>query len=1055
MSPPQKKSGMSSTREERKKPRSGQEPSSPSLVVGIGASAGGLAAFNAFFANMPTDCGMAFILVQHLAPDHDSALAELLARQTSMPVVEAEDGVRLAADHVYVIPPNATLTVADGALRVERPAPPREHRRPIDTFFAALGEQHDERSVGIVLSGVGSDGSRGLGTIKEHGGLTIAQAEFDSHAKSGMPSSAAATGLVDFVVKVEEMPGKLTEYVAHLDSMAGRKNADGVRADVAENLVAVTSLLRERTNHDFSGYKEKTLVRRVQRRMQVLQIETVDDYVRQLRERPEESDLLFRDLDIGVTRFFRDPAAFDALKATVLSPLVAGRDSREPIRIWVPGCATGEEVYSIAILLREIMTHRHSFPPATIFGTDIDARAIATARAARFGKAAESVSSERLERWFRKDGDDYCPIPPIREMCVFSPHSAIKDPPFSRLDLVSCRNLLIYLDGELQNRLMRTFHYALRPGGHVFLGTSESVTRESRLFSVIDRENRILRRRDGVRMGPPGFAAGDVDNWPAPRQRPARAADVIAKIADRLLAAYSPVALVVDRNHEILRFLGGEAGPYLDPSPGAASLHVFGILHRELRAPVRAAFQSATESGRAVNQDLTVSSGGRQRQVNMIVEPILDGDVEKGLCLIVFREHPEAARTDDGASRAADIPVQDELRAAKMQLQAARDELESHVEEMKASNEEYQSVNEELQSTNEELETSKEEMQSVNEELQTINNELNVKNEALAHLNSDLQNLLDNTQIATIFLDESLRIRSFTPASTNLFPLREADRGRSITEIVNLLSYDELLDDVRQVLRDLTVVERQLNLKDKSATYLMRIRPYRTVKNVIDGIVLTFVDMTENKQHQDQMQLVMDELSHRTNNLLAVILAMCQQSIRHSTSLAEFHDSFEARIMSLANANKILVQENWEGGSLGELVRTQLFPFVDANPDLVEVNAPDLLLTPAAVQALGLAFHELGTNAVKHGAFSAPGGRIAVRAELSEGDPASQRLKLEWRELGGPPVGTVERKGFGHVVLERMVPQQLDAVSRLEFAPDGVRWTLDAPAARVLQRPRG
>ena len=471
-------------------------PRPSALVVGIGASAGGLAAFKRFLASTPADTGMAFVLVQHLDPHHKSLLVELLGAHSPIPVVTAKDGLVVKENCVFVIPPDATLTIEDGFLRLTTPAPAREHRRPIDTFFTSLAEDYGERAIGIVLAGVGSDGAIGIRTIKEHGGLTLAQAEVDATAMLGMPSSAVATGLVDHVVPVEAMSSKLTDYHRHLIKVAEKKDGDGHRRDLHEHLEKITSLLHARSEHDFSGYKEATLMRRVQRRMQVLHIDSAAGYLERLQTDKGEIEALFRELLIGVTQFFRDPQAFEALKTRAVVPLLSAKGEGELIRIWVPGCSTGEEAYSMAILLRETLEERHAGREVTIFGTDIDANAVAIARAGRYRKETSGVSPERLERWFVRAGDDYCLVAEIRNMCVFSTHSLVRDPPFSKLDLISCRNVLIYFEGELQDRLTRTFHYALLPDGYLFLGTTEGVTRNSRLFTALDKKNRILQRRD-------------------------------------------------------------------------------------------------------------------------------------------------------------------------------------------------------------------------------------------------------------------------------------------------------------------------------------------------------------------------------------------------------------------------------------------------------------------------------------------------------------------------------------------------------------------------------
>jgi len=831
----------------------------PALVVGIGASAGGLAAFKGFLSQTPADTGMTFVLVQHLDPHHKSLLVELLGAQSPIPVVAATDGAAVKENCVFVIPPDATLTIKDGVLQVATPAPAREFRRPIDTFFVSLAEDCGERAVGIVLAGVGSDGTIGIGTIKEHGGLTLAQAEFDATALQGMPSSAAATGLVDHVVAVEAMPGKLIDYATHLVGVAEKKDGDGQRSDLQQHLAKITSLLHARSAHDFSGYKDATLIRRLQRRMQVLHIESATDYVARLKTDRGEIEALFRELLIGVTQFFRDPEAFDALKATAILPLLAAKDEGEPIRVWVPGCSTGEEVYSLAIVLREALRARDRVPQVTIFGTDIDANAVATARFGRYPKAASGLSPERFERWFARDGDDYCPVPEIRDMCVFSTHSLVRDPPFSKLDLISCRNVLIYLGEELQDRLMRTFHYALLPGGTLFLGTSESVTRSSRLFTALDKKHRILQRRDAGATLPALQPTGHAALEPPPASVRRRSAeDRIDKAVSHVMQHYAPAYFVIDRNHEVTRFSGAETGPYLEPSKGAASLSLFSIVHKTLRPAVRAAVNQAVASGqRVINETLTLRIDGEARALTLIVEPVAGQNGKtSGSCVVAFRDtSPRAAGGAPEAPAAeSDAHVQlleREIAATRAQLEAATDDLETQIEDMKSTTEEFQSVNEELQSSNEELETAKEEMQSVNEELHTINSELNNKNELLTRLNSDMQNLLESTQIATVFLDGQLRIKHFTPTLSQLFPVRDSDRGRPITDILSGLAYTELQGDVDTVQRNGTIVERDLALKDGAQTFVMRIRPYRTVKGEIDGVVITFVDITERKRAEE------------------------------------------------------------------------------------------------------------------------------------------------------------------------------------------------------------
>jgi two-component system CheB/CheR fusion protein len=1038
------------------KPRHDAGKRAPRLIIGIGASAGGLQAFKTFFANMPANSGMAFVLVQHLAPQHESMLAELLRSATAMQVVEAADRTSLAADHVYVIPPNATLRIADGKLRVSKPAPAREHRRPVDTFFSALAEDQGENAVCIVLSGGGSDGTEGLRAIKEHGGLTMAQAEFDHHAMSGMPMSATATGLVDHVLAIEEMPAKLIAYGKHLRVVESRKGPDGTREDAAEHLAKICALLRGAVGHDFSRYKEKTLIRRIQRRMQVVQIDSTPAYIERLRKEPREADLLFRDLLIGVTHFFRDPAAFDALEVQVIAQLVHGKGADDTVRVWVPACATGQEVYSIAILLKEAADKLNARPNFQIFATDIDEHAVTAARAARYPKSQlADMSAARLERWFAVDGEHLCPVKEIREMCIFSTHSAIKDPPFSRLDLISCRNLMIYLDTGLQDRLIRTFHYALRSGGYLFLGTSENVTRHNKLFAALDHKHRIFQRRDAAASLPVLTMGADADATSHSTTRPAPPAENgLERSARRLMEKHVPAYVIVDGNHDVLRF-SGQTDKYLGPSPGAASLNFFNLIRRGLRPGARAALAKALATRRPVTHEaLAIEVNGRRQLVDLSVEPLPDS--EAGLCVIAFLDRNPEANGKGSADATQTLSVEaleKELRTTRERLEATVDQLETSNEEMKSANEEYQSVNEELQSTNEELETSKEEMQSINEELQTVNAELNSKSDSLQHLNSDLRNLLDSTQIATLFLDRQLRIRSFTPPMTDLLHVRDGDHGRPVTEIVSRLSYDGMRKDASRVMRDLSVIEREVGIKDDGLSFLMRLRPYRTVDNVIDGVVITFFDITDRKKAENLRGHMMDELNHRVKNTLATVQSIAAQSLKGGSS-APGLQAFNARLVALSRTHDLLARESWTAVPLRDLLLKELEPYRSEQHDSFLVEGPDLDLNSKAGLALGMAFHELATNAAKHGALSKPTGQVRVTWKVvRSADPHT--LQLKWLETGGPPVTKTDKKGFGTFVIQRGLALELDGEVEVDFAPNGLVYTVELPMPAAAAKKGG
>lgn len=1034
----------------------GAQVKRPRLIVGIGASAGGLNAFKSFFARMPTDTGMAFVLVQHLDPSHKSMLVDLLATYTGMPVSEAADGVAVAADQIYVIPPDATLCIKNGSLEVLTPAPPRQRRRPIDSFFTSLAEDQGENAVCIILSGSGSDGSVGLRTIKEHGGLCLAQTDFDATGVSGMPDSAAATGLVDFVLPVEAMPAKLIEYRSHLADVAERKDDDGSRHDMRQHMSGITSLLRARIGHDFGEYKEKTLTRRIQRRMQVLQIDTVPAYLEHLRKERNEGEALYRDLLIGVTQFFRDEEAFKALQEIVIPKLLKklAHDPDHRIRIWIPGCATGEEVYSIAIVLREALENEGLIANAQIFGTDIDDRAVAVARAGRYPKSMVGISPERLDRWFAADGEEYCPAKKIRDMCVFTPHSLTKDPPFSKVDLISCRNVLIYMSAPLQDKVLRTFHYALRPDAYLFLGPAEGITRNTDLFADVDKKHRIYQRRDNGSPQQAPFAAKESrTRLRPPTERTAPASDDrIEKIGRRIMEKYSPAYVIVDGEDRILHFSGGELGPYLQPSSGKASLDLFGVLRKSLRPAVAAALKTARGAERrAVHDNVAAKIDGQDRIVALIVEPIPERIGASGHCIVAFRTIDTVAVAGSGAApaEATDavvLALEQELRTTKAQLLAAIDELETSTEEMKSANEEYQSVNEEMQAANEELETSKEEMQSINEELQSLNDELHSKNDQLVTTNSDLKNLLASSHIATIFLDSELRIRNFTPSVEELFNLRASDRGRPLTDLVTKLDYADLQRDAQKVLRTLSVVETEVSLSNTSESFIMRIRPYLTVNNILDGVVITFIDITERHRDEVRRRLMLHELNHRVKNTLATVVAIATQTVKNTRTPEEFREAFLPRILALSRTHDLLVQSEWRPVMLKEVASMELAPYHTEDRPRWTIKGDDIRLPAAKILALSLGIHELVTNAAKYGALSTPAGRVELEWDVRHA-AGERRLRLVWTESGGPAVQAPSRHGFGTRLIQSGLANELGATVGLEFDPAGVRCAIEMPLA--------
>jgi two-component system CheB/CheR fusion protein len=828
------------------------------LIVGIGASAGGLDAFRSFFSEMPTDSGMAFVLVQHLDPDYNSALAEIIGDCTAMPVVKAADGTVAAPNTVAVIPQNAILKIEGGVLRVALPETPTARRSSIDTFLVSLAEDQGENAVGIILSGYGSDGTIGIEAIKEGGGLTISEAAFDHRAKFGMPQSANAGGFVDYVLQPQEMPARLLEYRDFKSRETIHDLSETSGTGQANHLVTICAVLNSRLGRDFGQYKSSTMMRRVRRRMQVLHIEDPNEYIAQLRKLPNEPELLFREILIGVTRFFRDPAMFEALAETVLPDLIAKGGPEEPIRVWVAGCATGEEAYSLAVLFKEALSNAESPRHVTIFATDIDDRAVTVARAGLYSDTIEADTTvARLEQHFVKEGPRYRVAKHIREMCVFSTHDLVKDPPFSKLDMVSCRNLLIYFEAALQQRVIATFHYGLKPNGLLWLGPSETIAASARLFKAFDKRSRIFRRLD-VAAEIPRSPSSSRMSTASPTQRSAEADSIDAQ-ATRMMAQYAPAYIVFDGQHEIQRF-SGPVAKFMEPMSGGASLNLFRMLHAQLRAPVRSLVRRALEEQRPIQERVTFQVAGQTQTINLIAEPMAEPVGGQRCLLLAFQELAPA--TPSGVSDkpdhnvAAVDPEHNELIAAREKLQTITEELETANEELQSSNEEFQSVNEELHSTVEELETSKEELQSINEELHTVNAELNNRADSLVRSNSDLANLFDSTSIATLFLDNGSHIRRFTPAITEIFNVREGDEGRPISDFASRLDGSALTQDIATVLRDLGSLEREAESKDGAATYLVRVKPYRDLNNVIDGVVITLIDISERKKlERDQAHL--------------------------------------------------------------------------------------------------------------------------------------------------------------------------------------------------------
>jgi two-component system, chemotaxis family, CheB/CheR fusion protein len=835
--------------------RTGGEAVSPQRfpIVGIGASAGGVRAFEQFFKRMRPDSGMAFVVVQHLASDRKSELPRILQQHTAMSVCEVDDGVLITPDCVYVIPPSQQLTIRERTLRLTDPASQRGHSAPLDVFFRTLAEDQKEFSIGIILSGQGTDGAAGLRAIKQAGGITMVQkpeeAEYDS-----MPASAIATGIVDFVLPLDQLADRLLE-LSQRDEHPLAERTEEIPKDDATALHSIFAHLRTQTGHDFTHYKRSTVLRRLERRMLVHQVEHLSDYLAILLEKPDEVSSLLNSLLISVTHFFRDTEAFKALEDQVISRLF--REAPEGLRVWIPGCSTGEEAYTLAMLLAEYRSRHDEAVGFQIFATDIDASAIEIARDGIYSEAiASDVSPERLERFFAWEGEGYRVRKELREKVLFAAHSLIKDPPFSRLDLISCRNVLIYLNRDVQDQVFDLFHYALRPGGYLFLGMSESADRVSNLFTTLDKKHHIFQRRSVARTMP-RLTAPPVTRLERPEPLPSRKgadrrAQSFAELHNRLLLErYAPPSIIVSESNDVLH-VTGNAGRFLQIREGEPTQNILRMIVKELRIELRTSLHQARQQGQPVRSGaVRLNLEGQPRQVTLFVLPISEPEGVSGFLQVVFEEMPaktlEAPPAVPTETDRLIEQLEDELLRSKESLQASIEDLERSNEELKASNEELLSTNEELQSTAEELETSQEELQSMNEELVTVNLELKEKIEEVSRSNSDLQNLIISTDIGTIFLDRELRIKRYTPRISDLFNITPSDIGRPLAHFTHRIDYDNLLELADRVLNRVTSIEREIRSRD-DRWYLVRILPYRTVENKIDGVVVTFVDVTDRRR---------------------------------------------------------------------------------------------------------------------------------------------------------------------------------------------------------------
>ncbi len=906
-------------------------------IVGMGGSAGALEAFAEFFSHLPPDTGLAFVLVPHLEPTHKGMMPELLARHTKMPVVEVEDGVKVQPNRVYVIPPNADLSILHGKLQVLEPTAPRGLRMPIDFFFRHLAADQKEDAIAILLSGMGSDGTLGLKAIKENLGLVMVQ-DLASAKYDAMPRSAINTGLVDYVAPAEELPARLVQHVNHIPQpLEDRAAPEG---EPSSALQKVFVLLRAYAGNDFSCYKNSTICRRIERRMSVHRFDSLPRYVRFLQENPQEVELLYKELLIGVTNFFRDPGLFDMLKDKAIPQLLQDRPEQSPLRVWNPGCSTGEETYSLAIVLKECLENLRleDGPAIQVFATDIDKDAIEKARAGTFSASiAADVSPERLERFFVREAEGYRIRKEIRDLALFARQNILVDPPFTKLDILCCRNFLIYVNVETQKKLLPLLHYALSPGGLLILGTAESIGDFGHLFSPLDRKWKVFRRAEvserpfvemPVRVFRPERAAP-----PATEKAQEPVMDIFYAAQRVLLDFYGPPSVIVNAEGDII-YVNGRTGKYLEPSSGKVNVNVFAMAREGLREELGAAIHNAATRKTAVTQSgVRVKSNGGSSTIKLTVRPLADPADLRGMFMVVFEEvaggQSEAAREEKLTPSGTAAPaseVEDELRRTRERLQATIEEMQAAQEELRTTNEELQSNNEELQSTNEELTSSKEEMQSLNEEMQTVNAELQTKMEALSQSNNDMKNLLNGTEIATIFLDDDLSVKRFTAQATRIVNLVAGDVGRPISHFAMNLKYDRLVQDAKEVLDTLLPKEAQVQTRD-GRWYNMRILPYRTADNMIDGVVMTFADITALKQLEESLKRQQAELRAARDyaqNIIAAIrepLVVLDDKLRIVSASRAFYRTFQ--VTPAETEGRLLYeigQRQWDTPELRQLL---------------------------------------------------------------------------------------------------------------------------------------
>lgn len=832
-------------------------------IIGIGASAGGLEALEQFLSNVPEKCGLAFVVIQHLDPTQKGMLPELLQRITSMKVYQVKDRMPVRINSVYVIPPNTSMSILNGVLHLFEPVESRGLRLPIDYFFRSLADDRKDLSVGVILSGMGSDGNIGLRAIKEKNGLVMVQDPSDAKFDS-MPRSAINAVTIDIVAPARELPARLIECLKHIPAIRSDLSAEVKDKSSLEKIII---LLRNQTGNDFSLYKKNTLYRRIERRMSVHKIDRIVSYVHFLQGNPKEVEILFKELLIGVTNFFRDAPVWEKLKEKILPDMISRLQPGSILRAWIPGCSTGEEAYSLAIIFKEALakSNQQGGPSLQIFATDIDADVIEIARKGLFpANIAADVSPDRLDRYFISSDEGYRIKTEIREMVIFAQHNITLHPPFTRLDFISCRNLLIYMDPELQQKLIGMFYYSINPDGIMLLGSSETPGNQNHLFTIVDNSRLKIYKRTLSGHVPEVFdfpssfsrSKSSISKNPTPDWQGLN----IQTLADHLLLEhYTPSSVLVNEYGDII-YIHGHTGKYLEPAVGKANLNIFAMLREDLRNEFHNAFhRTVSKKETVVLRNIRIKTNGSTQTINIDIKWIDKPELLYGTVMIIFTDVKEVE--DDHLLPKTGKKAVHSIRQKEMEIEMQRmrdtmqntlEEVQTSQEELRSTNEELQSTNEEFQSTNEELTTSKEEMQSLNEELQTVNAELQAKVDDYSRVNNDMKNLLNSTEIATLFLDKELNIRRFTLAATKIFKLIKSDVGRPFTDQTSDLNYPGLADDALEVLRTLVFIQKEIPARD-GRWFLVRIMPYRTHDDRIDGLVLTFINITDHKRLEEKL----------------------------------------------------------------------------------------------------------------------------------------------------------------------------------------------------------